>query len=86
MLERGKRERAESFDAIDREVVGTSWGVGIAFDSRKRNAQKWARITRAEHRKRTGQSGAMDAVSLERQVTALATAHPEYVVIGLGVA
>lgn len=76
-----KRQRAAGFVELDRIVTGTSWGVAIAFDAKRRTGEKWARIQRREQR-RTGTMPPASAAGLERQVAALAASHPEYIVMG----
>jgi hypothetical protein len=66
---------------VDRVVVGTTWGVAIAHDPKRRNAAKWERVRRRELRTATPNRAA-SAANLERQISALAVANPEYVVVG----
>ena len=73
--------RTESFADLDRLVVGTAWGVAVAMEGRKRsNAQRWGRIRQRQMARASAEP--TSAASLERQIAALAVAHPEYVVVG----
>lgn len=79
MLKRRERMGREDFAALDRLVTGTSWGVSIAFDGKKRNARKWASIrnrsTRSYQRGLTGDA-------LERAVMAIGQMFPSNVIHG----
>lgn len=80
-MERSARNRDEAFVELDRVVVGTSWGVAIATEPKQRNRNKWAAI-RSREQRASGVQPKASGEALERSITALAMAHPEYIVMG----
>lgn len=63
---------------MDRIVAGTTWGIAIAYDTKRRNQPKWERIRRRE----LGPTVAPASSNLERSIAALSVAHPEYIATG----
>lgn len=58
-------------------VTGTSWGVAIAFDAKKRNARKWAEI---RNRQTRGQQRGLTGDDLERAVKGIGAMFPGHVI------
>jgi len=54
-------------------VSGTSWGVSIAFDAKKRTAHKWQSI-RSKALRQTGSEKGLSGAALESAVMAIAAA------------
>ena len=61
-------------------MTGTSWGVGIAFDSKKRAARKWQSI-RSKAERRTVKVKGLSGAALEAAVMAIAAADSSLVKI-----
>lgn len=78
-----KRRKAQSFAELDRIVTGTSWGVGLAFDSKGRTARKWQSI-RGKANRQAGHSESLSGAALERAVMALAAVDSSLVKIQSG--
>lgn len=76
----GKRRQAQAFADLDRLVIGTSWGVSIAFDHKGRTGRKWQGIRNKQQRD-TGQSRGLTGAALEAAVMAIAAADSSLVKI-----
>ena len=76
-----KRNKAQAFAELDRLVAGMSWGVGIAFDKKGRNAAKWRSIRNRIGRESGQSRGGLTGAALEHAVMALAAADPSLVKI-----
>ena len=79
-----KRKRQAAFAELDRIVTGTSWGVSIAFDRKKRTAHKWESVRRKAMRDTGPTSKGLTGAALEAAVMAIASADPSLVKIQEG--
>lgn len=75
-----KRKASEAFAALDRVVIGTSWGMAIAHDTKKRAARRWESIRRKTLRGTQRKRG-LTGAALEAAVMGLAASDSSLVKI-----